>query len=784
MAINKNFNAKNGLSVNGTQIVDSSGNVTIPATLSSPNLSVTNSTGDEGGEILLAKAQTNTTLVGTGVTIDVYQNKLRIFEQGGTARGVYIDLTAAGAGVSTNLVSGGSGTVTGVTATAPVISSGGTAPVISMSAASSSANGYLTSADWTTFNNKTSNTGTVTSVAALTLGTTGTDVSSTVANSTTTPVITLNIPTASATSRGALSAADWTTFNNKQPAGTYATGTGTASGTNTGDNAINTLYSGLVSNATHTGDATGSTALTLATVNSNIGTFNTVTVNGKGLVTAASNTVYLTAEADTLATVTGRGATTSTAVTFSGGITGNLTGNASGLSSILSIASGGTGTATPSLVAGTNVTISGTWPNQTIASTSTAATYTRTTFTATASQTIFTVAYTVGYAEVFHNGVLLTGSEYTAANGTSITLGTAAALNDIVEVIAYNTTTIPTANALTVGTGLSLDSGTTFNGSVAKTISLATSGASAGTYGNNYSGGSYLYLPQFTVDTYGRITSITSNYVSLSGGSTANSFSTIYAGAGGTLSSPTSGSATMLSASSSTDSLYLIAGSNITITAATSPSKAIMISSTGGASSGVTWTSNTTSSGNVAVTNPTGYSTTGSTLVIVVVGTGSTATSASSGSASFSSAMTVGSNTKVYYTSTGSSLGATTTISGAAGYVMAYAYIGGGNTGLSSNSGYSSSTSYSMTSPSPNFGSPKIIAVSTSSTLNLSTVASTASGGGPTWATGSGFVHPNDSMLTAAVWVGTGSWTTSATATLTSNSSMMGWYLTGLTSYS
>jgi hypothetical protein len=65
--------------------------------------------------------------------------------------------------------------------------------------------------------------GTVTSVAALTLGTSGTDLSSTVANGTTTPVITLNVPTASATNRGALSAADWTTFNNKQPAGTYVT---------------------------------------------------------------------------------------------------------------------------------------------------------------------------------------------------------------------------------------------------------------------------------------------------------------------------------------------------------------------------------------------------------------------------------------------------------------------------------------------------------------------------------------------------------------------------------
>ena len=64
----------------------------------------------------------------------------------------------------------------------------------------------------------TTNVGTVTSVGALTLGTTGTDVSSTVANGTTTPVITLNIPTASATNRGALSSTDWTTFNGKQSA--------------------------------------------------------------------------------------------------------------------------------------------------------------------------------------------------------------------------------------------------------------------------------------------------------------------------------------------------------------------------------------------------------------------------------------------------------------------------------------------------------------------------------------------------------------------------------------
>jgi hypothetical protein len=40
-----------------------------------------------------------------------------------------------------------------------------------------------------------------------------------------------------------------------------------------------------------------------------------------------------------------------------------------GTTGILAVANGGSGTATPSLVAGSNVTISGTWPNQTVAAT-------------------------------------------------------------------------------------------------------------------------------------------------------------------------------------------------------------------------------------------------------------------------------------------------------------------------------------------------------------------------------------------------------------------------------
>jgi len=59
--------------------------------------------GDEGGEILLGKPATSSSLTGSGITIDSYQNRLRFFEQGGSARGGFLDITTLGAGASTNL---------------------------------------------------------------------------------------------------------------------------------------------------------------------------------------------------------------------------------------------------------------------------------------------------------------------------------------------------------------------------------------------------------------------------------------------------------------------------------------------------------------------------------------------------------------------------------------------------------------------------------------------------------------------------------------------------------
>jgi hypothetical protein len=90
-------------SISTTQNITGSVIISGSMNIITTKLQVGTGSGDEGGEILLAKSQTNNSLTGSGITIDSYQNRLRIFEQGGNARGGYFDLTTLGNGVSTNL---------------------------------------------------------------------------------------------------------------------------------------------------------------------------------------------------------------------------------------------------------------------------------------------------------------------------------------------------------------------------------------------------------------------------------------------------------------------------------------------------------------------------------------------------------------------------------------------------------------------------------------------------------------------------------------------------------
>jgi len=89
-------------------VVANSSVVVSTGTVKGAILQSTQSSGDEGGQIDLALAANNTTLTG-GIAIDVYQNRLRIFETGGSNRGAYIDLSAASTGVGSNLLAGGGG---------------------------------------------------------------------------------------------------------------------------------------------------------------------------------------------------------------------------------------------------------------------------------------------------------------------------------------------------------------------------------------------------------------------------------------------------------------------------------------------------------------------------------------------------------------------------------------------------------------------------------------------------------------------------------------------------
>lgn len=83
-----------------------SGNTTLKS-----NLNIGTGVGSEGGEIQLVNAVTGSTLSGTAVSVDIYQDRLRIFEGGGNFRGVFLDLAKAPSGVGGELMYKASGFV-------------------------------------------------------------------------------------------------------------------------------------------------------------------------------------------------------------------------------------------------------------------------------------------------------------------------------------------------------------------------------------------------------------------------------------------------------------------------------------------------------------------------------------------------------------------------------------------------------------------------------------------------------------------------------------------------
>ena len=202
-------------------------------------------------------------------------------------------------------------------------------------------------------------------------------------------------------------------------------------------------------------------------------------------------TVTATNSGDDVTVNVSAGTGTVTSVGLSGGTTG-LTASGSPITTTgtitlggtLAVANGGTGTATPSLVAGTNITsITGTWPNQTINASG-------------GSGTVTSVAATAG------TGISITGSPITTSGTLTIT----------------NTAPDQTV-ALTAGTGITT-SGTYPNFTITnsapdQTVALTQGGTTTitGTY------------PNFTISSadqfQGTVTSVTgTSPVASSGGAT------------------------------------------------------------------------------------------------------------------------------------------------------------------------------------------------------------------------------------------------------------------------